>query len=124
MKLLFSCRHDDWQMQPVKGALGHVLQSNICPKRDSMRLPTLAAWKPVPGYRHKMVLCSHLEYSKYLDVNIVTPSPPSDAILKHQLSTGGDSAYERGGDARRLASGCKFRILVSLRVFWAKRRHI
>ena len=28
---------------------------------------------------------------------------------------GGDSIYERGGDARRLALGCKFQILVSLR---------
>ena len=37
---------------------------------------------------------------------------------------GGDSAYERGGDARCLAWGCKFWILVSLRVFWAKRHHI
>ena len=37
---------------------------------------------------------------------------------------GADSAYEMGGDARRLAKGCKFRILVSLRVFWAKRHHI
>ena len=37
---------------------------------------------------------------------------------------GGNSAYERGGDARRLAYRCKFRILVSLRVFWAKRHHI
>ena len=37
---------------------------------------------------------------------------------------GGDSAYEMGGDARRLAEGSKFRILVSLRVFWAKRHHI
>ena len=36
----------------------------------------------------------------------------------------GDSAYERGWDARRLAQGCKFRILVSLRVFWAKSHHI
>ena len=32
---------------------------------------------------------------------------------------GGESAHERGGDARHLASGCKFRKLVSLRVFWA-----
>ena len=115
--------------RPVKGALGHVVQINICPKRESKRLPTLAAWKPVPGYRHKMVLYSHLEYPipRYVDVNIVTPSPPrSDAILKHELSTRGgrDSAYERGGDARRLAWGCKFRILVSLRVFWAKGHHI
>ena len=30
---------------------------------------------------------------------------------------GGNSAYERVGDARRLAQGCKLRILVSLRVF-------
>ena len=37
---------------------------------------------------------------------------------------GGDSAYEMGGDARRLAEGSKFRILVSLRVLWAKRHHI
>ena len=37
---------------------------------------------------------------------------------------GGNSAYERDGDARRLAKGCKFRILVSVRVFWAKRHHI
>ena len=30
--------------------------------------------------------------------------------------------YERGGgDTRRLTWGCKFQILVSLRVFWAKR---
>ena len=33
---------------------------------------------------------------------------------------GRDSEYNRGGDARRLAYGCKFRILVSLRVFWGK----
>ena len=31
------------------------------------------------------------------------------------LNPVGDSAYERGGDARRLAKGCKFRILVSLK---------
>ena len=37
---------------------------------------------------------------------------------------GGESAYERGRDACRLAYGCKFRILVSLRVFWANRHHI
>ena len=35
-------------------------------------------------------------------------------------SPGGTRAYERGGDARRLALGCKFRILISLRVFCAK----
>ena len=35
----------------------------------------------------------------------------------------GGLSYERGGDARHLAGvvGCKFRTLVSLRVFWAKR---
>ena len=31
--------------------------------------------------------------------------------------------YERGGNARPLAYECKFLILVSLRVFWAKRHH-
>ena len=39
----------------------------------------------------------------------------SRQIVRHP---GGDFAYERGGDVRRLAQGCKFRILVSLRVFW------
>ena len=39
------------------------------------------------------------------------------------LRGGGDSPYEIGGDARRLAWGCKFPILVSFRVFWAKRHH-
>ena len=33
---------------------------------------------------------------------------------------GGGLPYEMDGDARRLAWGCKFRILVSLRVLWAK----
>ena len=32
--------------------------------------------------------------------------------------------YERGRDALRLAKGCQFRILVSLRVFWGKRYHM
>ena len=36
---------------------------------------------------------------------------------------GGESAYERGRDACRLAQGCKFWILVSQRVLWAKRHH-
>ena len=33
---------------------------------------------------------------------------------------GGGIPYQRDGDARRLSYGCKLRILVSLRVFWAK----
>ena len=37
--------------------------------------------------------------------------------------TGAVRSYERGGDARRLAQ-CKFVILVSLRVSWAKRYYI
>ena len=38
-----------------------------------------------------------------------------------QLSVGvGGLPYERCGDARRLAYGCKFRVLVSLGVFIAK----
>ena len=40
------------------------------------------------------------------------------------MGGGGGLAYERTGDARRLAKGYKFRILVSLRVFWAKRHHM
>ena len=37
---------------------------------------------------------------------------------------GGGLPYERGGDARRLAYGCKFRVLVSLRVFITKHEEI
>ena len=37
---------------------------------------------------------------------------------------GGGLPYERGGDARRFDYGCKFWILVLLRVFWAKRHYI
>ena len=33
----------------------------------------------------------------------------------------GGLPYERGGDARRLTWGCKFRIFVSIRAFWEKR---
>ena len=33
---------------------------------------------------------------------------------------GGEGTHMKGQDACRLAEGCKFRILVSLRVFWAK----
>ena len=70
--------------RPVKGALGYVVQINICPKRDSKRLLTLAARKPVPGYRHKMVLCSHLEYAKCGSEHSYSFSP-SDAILSSGL---------------------------------------
>ena len=37
---------------------------------------------------------------------------------------GGGDADERGWDARSLAKGCKFRILVSLMVLWTDRHHI
>ena len=40
------------------------------------------------------------------------------------LESRGGLPYESGGDARRLAYGCKFQILVSLRVFWAKHHYI
>ena len=48
----------------------------------------------------------------------------SGSQVKVVIRGGGDSAYESGGDARRLTEGCKFRILDSFRVFWAKRHHI
>ena len=38
-------------------------------------------------------------------------------------SPGGGLPFETDGDARRLAEGCKFWILVSLRVFRAKRQY-
>ena len=37
---------------------------------------------------------------------------------------GGELSRERSGDARRLALGCKVRILVLLGVVWAKRHYI
>ena len=36
----------------------------------------------------------------------------------------GSTPREKGRDARRLAYGYKFLILVSFRVFWAKRNHM
>ena len=45
---------------------------------------------------------------------------PTNIIFISNL-TRGDSPYERGGYARRLAEESKFRILVSVRVVWAKR---
>ena len=42
----------------------------------------------------------------------------------HSKPHPGGLPYERAGDARRLASGCKFQILFSLRVFWAKHHYI
>ena len=41
-------------------------------------------------------------------------------FLDSGLGEGGGLPYERDGDARRLAQGCKFWSLVSLRVFLAK----
>ena len=53
-----------------------------------------------------------------------TRRPQGSALRKTECFPGGDSLYDRGGDARRLAQGYKFRILVSLRVFWAKHHYI
>ena len=39
------------------------------------------------------------------------------------IAPGGGLPYETDGDARRLAQGCKFLILVSLRLFRAKRQY-
>ena len=40
------------------------------------------------------------------------------------IGGGGGLPHERGGDARRLAWGCKSQILVSPRLFWAKHHYI
>ena len=50
----------------------------------------------------------------------------SEIVLQNRSKGGGVLAYERGGDARGLtmANGCKFWILVSLRVFWVKCHHM
>ena len=40
------------------------------------------------------------------------------------VTRGGGVPYKKGRDARRLAWGKKFWILVSLRVFWAKCNHM
>ena len=45
-------------------------------------------------------------------------------LAESQISRGrGGLPYETNGDARRLAKGCKFLILVSRRVFRAKRQY-
>ena len=47
----------------------------------------------------------------------------SVGILPGGGGGGGGLRYETGGDARRLAQGCKFGCLVSLRVSQAKTRY-
>ena len=51
----------------------------------SVGLFTLGAWEPLPGYRHKTVLCSHFEYPILCDC--VHSYALSDSILKHELSS-------------------------------------
>ena len=41
-------------------------------------------------------------------------------IVEQWTQPGGETPHIKGGDARRLAQGCKFRILVSLRVVLVK----
>ena len=45
------------------------------------------------------------------------------ALVTYVLYLGGGLPYETDGDARRLPEGCKFWILVSLRVFREKRQY-
>ena len=44
--------------------------------------------------------------------------------FRNKTIRGGGLPHERGGDARRLAWGYKFQVLVSLRVFWTKHHYI
>ena len=65
----------------------------------------------------------------FIESKILTFNQQSYETLKarvmRQPPPGGERLpYERGGDARRLAYECKFQILVSLRVFWAKHDYI
>ena len=54
---------------------------------------------------------------EFFELYFLLPVLSSYPVLSAPRGEGGPSAYERGGDARRLAQGWKFRILVSLRVF-------
>ena len=47
-----------------------------------------------------------------------------NSLLAMFRTGGGELPFDRGGDARCLALGCKFQILVSLMVFWAKHHYI
>ena len=68
------------------------------------------------------------DYLSFIESKILTFNQQSYKTLKarvmRQPPPGGGLPYERGGDARRLAYECKFQILVSLRVFWAKHHYI
>ena len=71
------------------------------------------------------------DYLSFIESKILTFNQQSYKTLKARVMRqpppgggGGGLPYERGGDARRLAYDCKFQILVSLRVFWAKHDYI
>ena len=70
------------------------------------------------------------DYLSFIESKILTFNQQSYKTLKARVMRqppppgGGGLPYERGGDARRLAYECKFQILVSLRVFWAKHGYI
>ena len=79
----------------------------------------------VPEYKVSTLYSGTGTMLEFGCVHISVHRVPYSAILPGNKGTrGGDSAYESGGDARRLSQGCKFRILVSFRVFWANRHHI
>ena len=70
------------------------------------------------------------DYLSFIESKILTFNQQSYKTLKARVMRqpppggGGGLPYERGGDVRRLAYECKFQILVSLRVFWAKHHYI
>ena len=61
--------------------------------------------------------------SRLFSSNIFPVEKPQNASFDSNPGGGGGLPYETYGDARRLALGCKLWILVSLRVFWAKRQY-
>ena len=70
------------------------------------------------------------DYLSFIESKILTFNQQSYETLKARVMRqppppGGERLpHERGGDARPLAYDCKFQILVSLRVFWAKHDYI
>ena len=70
------------------------------------------------------------DYLSFIESKILTFNQQSYETLKARVMRqppppGGERLpYERGGDARPLAYDCKFQLLVSLRVFWAKHDYI
>ena len=67
--------------------LNYILNVKFFTIHYILGLSRLCAQEPVPGYQHKMVLCSHFEYPICDCIYSYSISPCQTSILKHELGS-------------------------------------